>query len=125
MSSESMAMTQEIRAMQELAQTDIVTLVCRGIGVIGFLLYLIAFASLQLRWLCGHSRAHTLLSMMAAACVLVGLSVDFNLASALIQFSWIALGSIGLIINQSSKRGQEADDHNHSPKLGGAPISLE
>lgn len=111
--------------MQEFAQTDTVTLICRGIGIVGFLLYLTAFASLQLRWMCGHSRTHTLLNMMAAACVLVGLSVDFNLASALIQFSWIAIGSIGLIMNQSSKRSQEKDNLELSSKIGGAPISLE
>ncbi|WP_425038429.1 CBU_0592 family membrane protein [Primorskyibacter sp. S187A] len=68
----------------------------RFIGVVGFLLYMAAFAGLQLGWLCGNGILYSALNVGAAAMVLISLSTEFNLASALIQVSWISIGMIGI-----------------------------
>ena len=69
---------------------------CRLVGVAGFLLYMASFAALQLEWIDGHGFACSLLNIAAACLVLISLTADFNLASALIQASWIAIGAIGV-----------------------------
>lgn len=66
-------------------------------GILGFALYLAAFAGLQLGWMQGGRPAYTILNILAAALVLVSLSEAFNLASALIQVSWIVIGCVGLL----------------------------
>lgn len=86
--------------------TDLVetTTLLRSIGVLGFLLYMAGFAALQFEVLDGNNVGYCVINILAAACVLVSLSVDFNLASALIQCSWILIGTIGLAIRQRRKR---------------------
>ena len=66
------------------------------IGVLGFIAYITAFGAVQLGWLDGNSSAYTLLNVLAASLVAVSLIRDFNLASALIQGSWIIIGLIGI-----------------------------
>ncbi len=68
------------------------------IGVIGFLLYLLSFGSVQLGWLDGNSLAYSLANILAASLVAISLTVDFNLSAALIQGSWIILGVAGLAL---------------------------
>jgi hypothetical protein len=66
------------------------------IGVLGLFTYITAFGAVQLGWLDGNSNAYTLLNVLAASLVAVSLLRDFNLASALIQGSWIVIGLFGL-----------------------------
>ncbi|MDA7428671.1 hypothetical protein PGB28_09385 [Primorskyibacter aestuariivivens] len=68
----------------------------RALGVCGFLLYIGTFAALQLRLIDGNGAPYTLLNIAAAALVLISLIHDFNLASALIQVSWVVIGIVGL-----------------------------
>lgn len=68
----------------------------RALGVCGFLLYIGSFAALQGRLLDGNGAVYTLLNIAGAALVLISLIHDFNLASALIQASWIVIGLSGL-----------------------------
>ena len=70
----------------------------RTIGVFGFVLYIGSFAALQLKMMDGNSLSYTLLNLAAAGFVLVSLIYDFNLASALIQVSWIAIGLVGVAL---------------------------
>lgn len=65
-------------------------------GVFGFLVYIGAFAAVQIGRLDGNSNAYTLLNVLAASLVAISLLREFNLASALIQGSWIIIGLIGL-----------------------------
>lgn len=67
-------------------------------GIIGFLCYLVAFGSVQLGWLDGNSMAYSLSNVLAASLVAVSLMEAFNLASALIQGSWIIFGIVGLTL---------------------------
>ena len=67
------------------------------IGVAGSMTYLVSFALLQFGSLDGNSRAYTLLNITAATLVLMSLTEAFNLASAVIQVSWIAIG-VGSVV---------------------------
>lgn len=66
------------------------------IGLLGFLTYLGSFAALQAKILNGNGSIYALLNVIAASLVLLSLTEAFNLASALIQISWIAIGLAGL-----------------------------
>lgn len=68
------------------------------VGVAGFVCYLLAFGSVQLGKLDGNSTAYSLANILAATLVGVSLLAEFNLASALIQVSWIVIGMTGLVL---------------------------
>lgn len=67
-------------------------------GIAGFILYIYAFAAVQFSRLSGNSAAYSLINIAAATLVAISLISDFNLASALIQGSWIAIGFFGLAL---------------------------
>lgn len=67
------------------------------IGLLGVVFYLGAYGALMAGLIRGSSYAYAMLNMAAASLVLVSLSGQFNLASAMIQISFIAI-SIGGII---------------------------
>ena len=74
-------------------------------GVSGMLLYVASYAGLQMGVLRGETLAYPALNLAAAALVLTSLSVDFNLASALIQIMWIGISVFGLCRIQSQRAG--------------------
>ena len=69
------------------------------IGVIGFCLYVLAYTLLTLRILAGNSVRYFALNLVAATCVLIGLTASFNLASALIQLFWVVMSLIGITLH--------------------------
>ena len=78
------------------------------IGLCGFAAYLGGFAALQFGWLSGDGVAYTLANIIAAALVLTSLVESFNLASAMIQVSWIIIGAVGLLMRHAP-RGPRRD----------------
>jgi CRP-like cAMP-binding protein len=66
------------------------------VGLVGVFLYLSAYFVLQLGILPGNGYAYPVLNLAAAACVLAGLQVHFNLSSMLIQVSFIAISVMGI-----------------------------
>ncbi len=66
------------------------------IGVTGSIVYVTAFTAMQLGRLDGNSMSYTLVNILAASLVAVSLIAEFNLSTALIQFSWIIAGVAGL-----------------------------
>ena len=78
-----------------------------GIGVAGFCLYVLTYTLLSLRFLSGNCILYFSLNLVAASCVMVGLTVNFNLASALIQGFWImmSLFAIGIRLSRPARRG--------------------
>lgn len=66
------------------------------VGVLGFFLYLFAFGGVQLELLNGNSATFSVLNVIAASFVAISLIAEFNLSSALIQGSWIAIGLVGI-----------------------------
>ncbi len=73
------------------------------IGLLGFLVYMLAFGWVQLGWMDGNSAKYSLCNVLAASLVAVSLFAEFNLSSALIQGSWILIGLFGLIKRQLCK----------------------
>jgi hypothetical protein len=78
-----------------------------GIGLVGVALYIGAYAGLQFGFIKGSGYTYTILNMTAAAMVLVSLYNNFNLSSAIIQMTWIAISIFGLtrhfILHHSTK----------------------
>lgn len=67
-------------------------LVFRAIGLLGFVTYLGSFIAVQSGHICPRGLTYPGLNVGAALLVLVGLQVEWNLSSALIQLTWIAVG---------------------------------
>ncbi len=74
------------------------------IGLIGVAGYVAAYTMLQLGFLDGNSVSYSVANVVAASFVLVSLTQDFNLASAMIQVIWIAVGTIGLLLRIMQRR---------------------
>ncbi len=87
------------------------SLAFRFLGILGFLLYVGTFTALQLRWIDGNSITYTCASVLAASLVLTSMTIEFNLASALIQIVWIVVGICGIVLRltklQRSKKIRE------------------
>ncbi len=69
-----------------------------SVGVAGFVCYIAAFGAVQLGLMDGNRLSYTLLNLLAACLVGISLIAEFNLASALIQGSWIVISLIGLTL---------------------------
>ncbi|MFB9149369.1 cyclic nucleotide-binding domain-containing protein [Roseovarius ramblicola] len=65
-------------------------------GYLGVAIYLGAYICLQLGYIRGSGYRYASLNMVAAICVLVSLSANFNLASAIIQGSWVLISLVGI-----------------------------
>ena len=78
------------------------------IGVAGFFVYIAAFGLVQIGRLDGNGAHYSLLNVLAASLVATSLIAEFNLASALIQCSWIFIGLIGLSRHFLRKRPKRA-----------------
>lgn len=77
-------------------------------GLAGFSVYVTNYLLLSLAVLDSRASAYFGLNILAASLVLVSLSADFNLASALIQSFWIVIGAtaIGLRLAWGYRRGR-------------------
>ena len=64
-------------------------------GLVGVVLYIAAYAGIQLGVIYGGTVVHTGISLIAAIFVLISLSVNFNISSALIQSFFILFSIIG------------------------------
>jgi len=89
----------------------------RGAGLFGFFLYMASFAALQFRVIEGQGLMYPALNVLAASLVLASLTVEFNLASALIQIGWIVIGCAGILIRLAKSRSPQkvAGNQNATP----------
>jgi hypothetical protein len=69
-----------------------------AIGVIGFGLYVLNYTLLTMHHLTSHSKTYFAINIIAASCVLIGLTQSFNLASALIQGFWIVISITAIVM---------------------------
>jgi len=74
------------------------------VGLAGTALYIGSYFLLQAGKIRGESIAYAVSNLLAAALVLFSLSYKFNLASTLIQVSWIMISLVGLYRIYSSKQ---------------------
>lgn len=79
-----------------IAQQDFVVIAGYA-GILGVIVYLGAYFALQIGWIRGQSFIYPSLNLVAAALVLTSLITNFNLASAIIQISFILISLIGLV----------------------------
>ncbi|KUF12204.1 CBU_0592 family membrane protein [Pseudoponticoccus marisrubri] len=82
----------------------------RLLGVLGFLLYVLLYTSLSLRWLHSDSILYFCGNICAASMVLMSLTLDFNLAAALIQMFWIAMGIPAILLRLGRMRSDRRAD---------------
>ena len=72
--------------------------ICRALGILGFLTYVLNYTLLSLRILTSENLRYFALNILAAVLVLISLTEDFNLASALIQGFWILIGGLAILL---------------------------
>lgn len=65
-------------------------------GLVGVAFYLGSYAALQAGLIRGSGYLYAVLNLIAAALVLVSLTAEFNLSSAIIQISWILISVVGM-----------------------------
>ncbi|MDA9208459.1 hypothetical protein N9O61_06210, partial [Octadecabacter sp.] len=70
-----------------------------------------SFAALQFNVIQGQGLMYPALNVLAASLVLASLTVEFNLASALIQISWIVIGCAGIFIRLAKTRSPKHGIH--------------
>ena len=94
------------------------------IGVIGFMLYIGGFFSIQSGVLCGNGIAFPALQVCAACCVLVSLSSAYNLPSFMIQTSYIAIGIFGIALRLSRRKNgvRRLTDGRGQPGMSGVSV---
>ena len=78
------------------AQNQDLILLLEISGVAGFVFYMLSYGLLQIGRISGQGYCYPLMNMAAASLVLISLTHQFNLASVLIQLSWIVISLIGL-----------------------------
>jgi hypothetical protein len=79
--------------------------VVRAIGVLGFMTYVMTYLLLCLNVVSSTQVRYFALNILAATLVLISLTVEFNLASALIQCFWIVIGALAVILRLRSRYG--------------------
>jgi hypothetical protein len=75
---------------------DSANLIFDAIGMTGVFFYITAYAALQAGFLKGGGYTYTIMNLIAASLVLVSLTNNFNLSSAIIQITWIVISVFGL-----------------------------
>lgn len=76
-------------------------------GVIGTVIYISSYFLVQINWIKAPGYSYCILNIIAASLVGISLLFEFNLASALIQASWILISIVGitkLVYNKKSER---------------------
>lgn len=70
--------------------------ISNAIGIVGVSLYIANYTALQTGFVRGQGYVYPTVCLIAASCVLASLMQDFNLSSAVIQITWIAISIIGI-----------------------------
>lgn len=76
-----------------------------AVGLLGVLIYIGSYFVLQLGWIRGQGYAYPAMNIAAASCVLYSLTTNFNLASATIQVTFIAISIVGMTRFYLSRAG--------------------
>jgi len=73
-------------------------IIFESIGIAGFCLYVCNYLLLTFQKLHSTDPAYFAINLVAATCVLLGLLVSFNLASAMIQLFWVVISTIAILL---------------------------
>ena len=74
-----------------------------SIGMIGAFLCLLAYLLLQTRKLKSESRSYAWLNILGALGIIISLFHSWNLASFIMEVSWLMVGLYGLICSSQPK----------------------
>lgn len=85
---------------------DAVT-ICRGLGFIGFAIYVLSFMLLSTGHISSETQSYFSLKLLAALCVIASLSVDFNLSSAMTQVFYVLISLFAMANRSSRKRSEQ------------------
>ena len=99
-------MSEFIGTLRDLMSTIELSQICNGIGVLGFIVYMTSYTLVTFQRIDSRGLLFFCLNTGAATCVLISLTANFNLASAMIQIVWICLGVIAIISRLSGRRVQ-------------------
>lgn len=91
--------------IRDLLSTENIALICNGIGVLGFMLYMASYTLVTFQRIDSRGLLYFWLNTAAAAFVLISLTQSFNLASVMIQVVWIVLGAIAIVKRMSRLPG--------------------
>ncbi len=86
-----------MQTLLDLHQAIISSYTLEVCGLIGAAIYVMSYGLLSVGMVKGDSPLYILLNTVAALCVLLSLTEDFNLASAIIQVTWVGFSVIGII----------------------------
>lgn len=89
-------MTDYLGAISTQMDLPTVHIILQLIGVLGSIAYVGGFFLVQSGKLCGNGLVYPFSNLFAAICVSLSLMTAFNLASLLIQISFIAIASYGI-----------------------------
>lgn len=94
---------------------------CRALGVVGFLSYMAGYTALQFRMIDGDGLTYSISKVLGATLVLISLTTDFNLSAALIQVSFLGIGMVGIFLRIRDRRRPSGRDprHPHLPERAG------
>lgn len=67
------------------------------VGNFGVMLILISYLLLQLQRLNVTDYAYSIANSVGAACILVSLSIDFNLSAFVVEAAWLLISLYGLL----------------------------
>ena len=84
-----------------------------AVGALGGVLILYAYLLLQLGRLRVEGLAYSLLNWAGGALVLFSLSHEFNLAAALLEFTWMMISSAGIVgwfMRRRNSLGESIDE---------------
>ncbi|WGI23420.1 hypothetical protein [Amylibacter sp. IMCC11727] len=94
-------MSDHFSSVRDLMSIFDLSLICNGIGVLGFIVYLASYTLVTFQRIDSRGMLFFTLNTTAATFVLISLTQNFNLASALIQVVWIGLGVIAIVTRLS------------------------
>lgn len=77
------------------------------IGLVGTVIILAAYFATQVRYLSSDDLAFPVANLIGAALILFSLWYDFNLASFLLEVSWVLISLVGIVsaIRSRGRRG--------------------
>ena len=89
--------------MREVTKT-IMSLFADLIGMLGTCLVVLAFFAIQLEKISPKGPLYNLLNLSGATLLLISLTINFNLASFVIELFWIGASLVGLIKLRQRRR---------------------
>ncbi len=70
------------------------------LGNVGFLCVIGSYFWLQIGRVSGQSPTYSLVNAVGAGLILVSLYHDFNLSAVLVEFFWLIISMLGLVLNR-------------------------